>query len=250
MKCQTIITEDEYQELLKSKLFTDDKKSLEDGTIDHDIVWLNAYDWMAGKLEEKTGVRPYRWPRWVWIKFEGKEDYFSIGKCLSDSFTIGDFVLLTLDIPEERLLLSDFDLWHHPLNGWAAIEDREKDAEFEQWRKDNHLPWFIFDENEVKDCDENLVKQARETIIKSWDNIFDLTKENDFSRCKNEEKTIQGVCWEIYPTDILIAEKYHVDEELVIANKKREGMYPYHEDDCCDCKEEHHDEEVIKLKIR
>ena len=249
MKCQSIITEEEYQELLKGELFTNDKKSLNEGTIDNETVWLIAYDWMADKLEKKTGIRPYRWPRWVWIKWEGKEEHFNVGNCLSDSFTVGDFVLLTLDIPEERLLLSDFDLWHHPLNGWAAIEDREEDNAFEQWREDNHLPWFIFDENEVKDCDKNLVKKARDIIIKSWDNIFDLTKENDFSRCKNEEKTIQGVCWEFYPEDVIVAEKYHVDEGLVIANKKRDRIYPYQDDECNDDCKEDCNERVIELNI-
>lgn len=244
MMCQSIITDAEYQQLLNGCLMTDENLIFEkDNFLYNNYLGLQAYNWISNKLEEKTKKRPCKFPRWVWVKEEGKECTRTIGQCLEESFYEGDYVLLTLDVPEERLLLSDFDLWHHPLNGWPLFDEEEESDAFEKWREDNHLSWFIFNDNEIKDCDKSLVKEARNKIIKTWDGIFDLVKENDYSRLKNDEKTIQGICWEFFLDDVLIAERYHVDEGLVIANKKRDGIYPYHED------EESCDKQIIEMKI-
>ena len=225
MMCQSVITEAEYQQLLSGRLMTDEKLVIKKGNFLYDnYLGLKAYNWISDKLEEKTGKRPCKFPRWVWVKEEGKECARTVGTCLEESFYEGDYVLLTLDIPEDRLLLSDFEVWHYPLNGWPLFDEEEENDKFEKWREDNHLSWFIFDDDEVKDCDKKLVEKARKEIIKTWDGCFDLEKENDYTRHKNSEKTIQGICWEFFLEDVLIAEKYHVDKGLVIANKNREGI--------------------------
>lgn len=41
-------------------------------------------------------------------------------------------VRLEVEIPDAQVLLSDFDLWHYPLNYWYLPDDEEDDWRFER----------------------------------------------------------------------------------------------------------------------
>lgn len=89
-------------------------------------VLFNAYQWMASKLATKHTPpshlpRPmieaveYPMPIWGWRKAE-------TNKCRPDLRShrhneTGLKVLLTLEVPNEHLLLTDFVSWHTVLNG-------------------------------------------------------------------------------------------------------------------------------------
>ena len=87
-------------------------------------------------------------------------------------------VLLTIDVPDDQVLLSDFDYWHVVLNDGELI--------------------FPYDEN------ANYSKEKRH---KSWDSIFDY-------ECKwsNEERVIglstQATMWEIKEEWVLKVEHF------------------------------------------
>lgn len=78
-----------------------------------------AYVWMAEQMEKRVGKPPERgmFPLWAWYQWEGKRkrpDMRTHGRGWGEAGT--PLVLLTLDVPEKLVLLSDFDHWHVVLN--------------------------------------------------------------------------------------------------------------------------------------
>ena len=104
--------------------------------------WDVAYKWLADQMKTRIGEPPegVKYPIWAWYQWEGKRkrpDMRSHNKV----GTPGDkIVLLTLDVPDEHVLLSDFDDWHYVLMGECIeveISDKEySEAEIvESWNK-------------------------------------------------------------------------------------------------------------------
>ncbi len=82
-----------------------------------DREWIEnrrAYFWMAARLSRHVKKRIRNAPFWVWVR--DKPDMR--GAALA---TRGARVVrMELEIPKELVLISDFAMWHRPLNtGWA-----------------------------------------------------------------------------------------------------------------------------------
>ena len=86
-------------------------------------------------------------------------------------------VLLTIDIPDNMVLLSDFDMWHVVLN-------------------DGYLPLYDKDDSEEPSEDEKL---------KSWENVFYIDVVTD---CWYVPKTTQATFWELKKEWVLKAEHF------------------------------------------
>lgn len=127
-----------------------------------------AYCWMAERMEEKIGPAPsgVKFPVWAWYQWEGKRkrpDMRSHGRWCEKGTPI---VLLTIDVPNDHILLSDFDYWHCVLNDCELI-----------------IPYsdqVSYSEKEKRD---------------SWENIFDITC--SFDKEKHEKLSTQATLWEI-----------------------------------------------------
>lgn len=115
---------------------------------DHTIFepsWDAAYKWLADQMKNRIGEPPegVKYPIWAWYQWEGKRkrpDMRSHNKISPPGEKI---VLLTIDVPDEQVLLSDFDDWHFVLMG-SCIEDEISDKRYSQ-----------------------------DEIVKSWNRIFD-----------------------------------------------------------------------------
>jgi len=146
--------------------------------------FINAYNWMCSKMYEKGVVqgKSTGFPFWGWRRFDGKDginitkstEWNTEGYCFGDT----ENCTLVLSIPDNEILLSDFDLWHfvlgnHYLNNGADDEYDQKEQ------------WF-----------EALPKKKQENEkIKSWNHIFDLDH--------LESKYIQATFWCIKPEHVL-----------------------------------------------
>ena len=86
-------------------------------------------------------------------------------------------VLLSIDVPDNRVLLSDFDMWHVILN-------------------DGYLPLYGKDDIEDPSEDEKL---------KSWENVFCVDIETDWW---NAPKSTQATFWELKKEWVLKAEHF------------------------------------------
>lgn len=145
-----------------------------------DDVFMHAYDWLVGQMTKKIGAAPegIEYPVWAWHTRDWRHKkpdlrmsaYAKRGtKC----------VCLELEVPDDEVVLSDFDNWHFVLNDWYfsnAKNDAEDDILREKYEK---LP---------------IVEQHR-MRIKSWENIFDLGPLDTDWECRG--RYIQATFWEL-----------------------------------------------------
>lgn len=73
-------------------------------------------------------------------------------------------MLITLYVPNELVLVSDFDIWCMVLNGWYIADNEQDDIDFDiRHYKINMLD----DDYEIK------TQERRDIIKKSWEKMFD-----------------------------------------------------------------------------
>lgn len=163
-------------------LLINDKISGSYTTADKDLV--KSYDWMISQMRNRLGPEPHEgaYPMWVWYKWEGN-------KLNPPVYTLdyermenpGGIYRLTLDIPDNLVLLSDFDAWHAVLND-AYLSRTEEELNNDKWTRDE--------------------------IVQSWERIFDIN-EVDWNHLWGPiEKSIQGTVWEITTNMILNVEHF------------------------------------------
>jgi hypothetical protein len=147
-----------------------------------------AYEWMKDAMDESgikgrtAGINPW----WCWIRVGG-------GQVKPTNLNADEgSVLLELSLHPDDVLLSDFHMWHVPLNYWFNAEDGEEDA-------------F---ENELKAAGLNIYRQKplpepfHSRVQASWRDVFYLDRLNGYT-CEFEEKGIQGVFWTLSPEKII-----------------------------------------------
>lgn len=117
------------------------------------------------------------YPVWAWYQWEGvrKRPDMRIHRYAGKKGT--PVVLQTIDIPDNMVLLSDFDMWHVILN-------------------DGYLPLYEIDDIEDPSEDE---------ILKSWENVFCIDEVTD---CWYVPKSTQATFWELKKEWVLKAEHF------------------------------------------
>lgn len=113
-----------------------------------DDLFQGPYLWMSNQRQKRIGKAPEEvaFPVWAWYQWEGhrkRPDMRTHGRNWGEKGI--PIVLLTIDVPEQYALLSDFDYWHCALNDMDII-----------------FPY-----------DETMVYSEAEKR-KSWENIFDI----------------------------------------------------------------------------
>lgn len=146
-------------------------------------TFFNAYDWLNKYLDKKDPKPAHvQYPIWAWYRFDSKEKKPDLRhSCYG--YRGDKMVCIELEIPDDKVLLSDFDLWHFPLNGWF-LDDCFHDGYGEEEYDKNH-EWF-----------ESLSKEERQELKeKSWEQIFNVERyENDWI---SRGKYVQAVFWEL-----------------------------------------------------
>jgi len=118
------------------------------------------YRWMSEQMKNRLGL-DCSYPIWLWT---AKPDLNQ--ESLLPEGEKG--VLLTIEISDEYVLLSDFQAWHCVLNDWFCSLTEEEDE--------------LFDEGKI-----SLSKEE------SWERIFDLKLIRNSEMWITEEQLIQGV---------------------------------------------------------
>lgn len=174
-----------YEELKERRiLHTDISRSslyhMEDvGVMDN--PFQKGYGWLAKRMEEKIG-KPEKasYPWWAWYKRHGKHkkpDLREAGYAEKGERC----VCLELEIPDNEVVLSDFDLW------WFCIFDR----------------WFPgnVDDKELNEREERfkcLDKDEQERLkLESWETVFD-TEPDQYGR----GSWVQATFWELRFSDV------------------------------------------------
>lgn len=164
-----------------------------------DDVFLRAYDWLAGQMRSygrHPEDRATQYPVWAWYWWAGltrpKPDLRTAS--LRNWGNGGPNVLLTLDIPEDRVVLTDFDAWHWVLNYWYLGQSAEAEA-FEA-RCEAVGPSY-YREKPLANADLHNELQA------SWRHIFDVETAGRLLEIAPSKNCVQGTFWELHPGDVV-----------------------------------------------
>ena len=126
----------------------------------NDEKFINAYNWLIEQMKTKIGCpKNSKYPIWAWYKLDASQEnmiekikHFFGCSPISESSAI-----IELEIPDEDVVLTDYNLWHDVLNDrWINPGENEK-----QW--DELYDWF-----------HTLPYDVREELkLRSWQEVFD-----------------------------------------------------------------------------
>ena len=153
--------------------------------------WLMQYDWLVSQMKKRIGLPPsgVKYPVWAWKRWRKDRvmpdlrfERWNCG-CKGDKF-----FRLELEIPDEKVLLSDFDAWGIILNEGLLSET---EAECEELRRIYKL------------LSPDKQKEMRN---KNWQGVFDITAfENDW--CERGY-SVQATFWELRKEQIRKVKKF------------------------------------------
>ena len=170
--------------------------------------FLPAYDWLREKMEERIGEAPdkERYPVWAWYSMDG--EYSNI---LGEDWIKEDDYLLVLDIPDDRVVLTDFNAWHYVLNNWyyaPELKDKEYDKMTEKYKRFLYGPG-ITSSKDVRKTWEKIFLDEKPSGIYSEVHTFD---END--KPIVEKNIVQATFWEIRQEDVVKVVDLRKDREV------------------------------------
>jgi hypothetical protein len=166
--------------------------------------FLHSYLWMKKQMEHRLRSPPWgknAFPVWAWYQWDGKKrrmpDLRSGGHLEK-----GDRgVRLECNLPQDRILLSDFELWHFVLNYGYLPENDEDDSRFENILKKKQMSVVRFGHKNP------MPLKYHKMLEKSWERIFDLDwiARNPNFYPNDEHQSIQATLWELNLTDVIRA---------------------------------------------
>ncbi len=119
------------------------------------------YHWLMNHMEKRIGKRPegVEYPIWSWHTWEGERRCPDTNSAAFLKRT-EDKVLLTLEIPDSQVVLTDFNGWQTVLSGGFLTNETDP-------KKLDEL------EDYIDGLDEEELDAA---IEKSWETVFDVTR--------------------------------------------------------------------------
>ena len=138
------------------------------------------YDWLVSKMTKRIGPPPegVSYPVWAWYKQNGKR---SKPDLRSERWGYGRggeaYTCIEIDVPDDQVVLSDFDVWHVPLNNGLISETEEEDiAQYAYY-------------------DPLTPEQQKAYRDRNWERVFDVSPfENDWIR---RGDWVQATFWEL-----------------------------------------------------
>jgi hypothetical protein len=169
--------------------------------------FLGPYAWMAKQMERRLRTpKPSKnnMPIWTWYQWEGatrrKPDLRTGGYLPKGE----QGVRVECQVIDDRVLLSDFDLWHYVLNYWY-LPDSEKDGKaFEKKLARAGLSFY--------GCSHQcpLPNRYHREIERSWERIFDVSWADRGYAIAHppEKKSIQATLWELVLNEVVEAREF------------------------------------------
>lgn len=138
--------------------------------LDGEDCWTKtAYDWMRGQMTKRIRGYDGRYPWWAWHTVDGKRKADLRCYVFRDWRPREESVRLALDVPDEEVLLSDYDHWHAVLNGSC----KPNESGYQSW---HHISLSVREERRVERAFRTMsLEQRRPIVERSWERIFLLT---------------------------------------------------------------------------
>jgi hypothetical protein len=145
---------------------------------DKEVNFKSSYDWLIIEMEKRIGKRPngVSYPVWAWHTRDWqykKPDLRQAGydtpgtKC----------VCIELEVPDNEVVLSDYDVWHFILNDWYFDNSMNE----EEW------------DSKHKYYDRLSPEKKLEKKLKSWQGVFNITPYESDWFCRG--RYIQATFW-------------------------------------------------------
>ncbi len=196
MKLWTIQPIEWYEALLDMKIIYGDKKLIEEADFN-----LDAYHWMMQQMDKCIGVRPFPdcYPVWAWYQYnDAKRKKPDLRRCAHLQKGLKG-VRIEIEKNDKNILLSDFDLWHFPLNQWNISDNEEEDNAFDK----------MLEEEEGENARfSHLPSTIKKQIVKTWDKIFDMDYSEEYATLPKECKSIQATFWTLSVDEIVKVEYF------------------------------------------
>ncbi len=138
-----------------------------------------AYAWLADQMDERIEKRPdgVRFPVWAWYQFNWKHKADLRKERWECGYNGDRFACIELSVPDKKVLLSDFHLWHYVLNRWPISDSEEESIQMDEF---------------LDDADQ---KSANAFFQENWKRIFEMSPfEKDWM---NRVADIQATFWEL-----------------------------------------------------
>ncbi len=134
-----------------------------------------AYHWIVSRMRA-NGIKVRSYPVWAWYRHPAsgeKSRKPPLPRAKWESELNVPSCRIELDVPDEQVLLSDFEMWHCALNSWIASDD------FGEW------DLIEAAEKEKKD-------NIQKIIEKTWERIFLIDKDTCKSLYSGDHVAIQA----------------------------------------------------------
>ncbi len=168
------------------------------------------YEWMAQQMRQRIGEPPLpqiQYPIWVWYQYISKKR--PVPTMSSKDILPGETqaVMMELEVPENEVLLSNFSLWHLPMNYAGICLKREKRQYENELQKYEDLLREYRPLNEYP----NEVQQ----ILKTWERVFDLDLRDPYEETRmRKNQIIQGTIWSLRKEWVKVAHFFNKYSEI------------------------------------
>lgn len=180
-----------WDEILRKGSYFAKKEHIELKNDSISEYYLELYHWYI-KRAEKIVSRESRehYPIWASTSYKNR------------LHVVEDTFLIELEVPEDRVVVTDFDKWGYVVNYWYVPRDKKDEKEHnEELQK-----LGIGDESEiVMGHKGNFYPLLRDKILKSWDRIFEIED--------HHLAMTQATLWEIKKEWVIKVEN-HLGEEV------------------------------------
>ncbi len=182
----TIQNYEVWEELQKTGKFCPKLDYVED-------IFIPSYKWLIEQMEMRLKNKPLNaeTPLWAWYQWNNEKKKKPDLRYKRHLPYGSKGILLTCDIADDQVLLSDFHLWHYVLNYWYLPLNKD-DAEL--FEKD------LINQGLTPNMKPIPEKVYHKRIVESWERIFDLALEDNegYSTEKSKkDKSIQATFWEL-----------------------------------------------------
>ena len=92
-----------------------------------DDIFDKQYKWMMKQMSKRIGTSESEYPVWIWLS----PSNISIDEIVYNKDN--NYVILEIELPEDKVLLSNFDAWHIILNYGYFSDDIENVNQEDDW---------------------------------------------------------------------------------------------------------------------
>ena len=150
-----------------------------------------AYRWMADQMRLRLPPHRARFPLWGWYRWQGLKQHRPDLRASAHLAKGQAGVRIEVDLPEDSVLLSDFNGWHCVLNRCFLPMDEQEDDSFSRELEQAGVEW-VWPYPEPFDS----------RVVSSWQRIFDLEAGAPECWGPPSERSIQATFWQLTTSQI------------------------------------------------